>query len=258
MKLRAKWQQISPSQLDCIKASVVVIICYLFVLGINLAENLAEYLEDYEYLQLDELPFLLLFISFALAWFTQRRVDEKNQEISLRKVAEEMNTQLLRENKALNQHLLKVQEIERMQLARDLHDDIGQYLVAIRLDASTLATQAGSEENYTASRILYNAAHIQKMTKKLMRRLRPAPTNSDNCVDAIKQMVEEWQEQSPDTKFILNISEFTGLLSEEVSVVIYRFIQEAMTNIAKHANATHVAINLMISHELHNQKQHQF
>lgn len=246
MKFQSCWHKKNTSQRDYIKAGALVLMSYLFVLKINLAEALAEYLEDYEYLQLDELPFLLLFISIALAWFTQQRVIEKNKEIALRRVAEEVNVQLLNQNKALNQHILKVQELERLQLARDLHDDIGQYLVAIRLDASTLTNDESCLGKLTARRILFNAAHIQKMTKKLMRRLRPAPTNSANCTDAIKQMVQEWCEQSPATTFNLEISEFKDLLSEQVSVVAFRFTQEALTNIAKHANASQVDIQLTI------------
>ncbi|MDO9282006.1 MAG: histidine kinase [Methylotenera sp.] len=244
MKILNIWQQLSRAQKDVIKAALLVLFFYLIVLEINLAETLAERLEKFEHLQLDEVPFLLLFIAIALAWFARRRVTEQTKEIALRIAAEKINAQLLTENKALTHHVLKVQELERLQLARDLHDDIGQYLLAIRLDASSLTIDANNPDALPARRILSNAGHIQQMTRILMRRLRPAPTNSQNCVDAIRLMIQEWQDQQANITFELHISEPVNHFSEEVSVAVYRLIQEALTNIAKHAQAKHVSVSL--------------
>jgi len=256
MKILNFWQRRNSAQKDAIKAALLVLFFYLMVLKINLAETLAERLEKFEYLQLDEVPFLLLFIAIALAWFAWHRVTEQTKEIALRMVAEEMNTQLLAENKALTQHVLKVQELERLQLARDLHDDIGQYLLAIRLDASSLTVETDNPEALPARRILSNAGHIQQMTRILMRRLRPAPTNSQNCIDAIHLMIQEWRDQQANITFELHISEQANHFSEQASVAVYRFIQEALTNIAKHAQAKHVSVSLdLVTNTLANHPQ---
>lgn len=255
MKKCSFWQNLSTTKKDVIKATFFVLSGFVVVLKINLAETLTERLEQYEYLQLDEIPFLLLFIAMALAWFTWQRMKEQKKEIALRVAAEAKSTQLLLDNKSLMQHLLKVQEFERLELARNLHDDIGQYLLAIRLDASALAVQ-GDEDN-PARRILANAGHIQNMAKSLMRRLRPAPTHSKNCVDGIHLMVQEWRERKPDVEVKLLIDECTRLFSEQadeqnrntaeqISVTLYRFVQEALTNIAKHAQAKNVEIFLCL------------
>jgi len=244
MKILNIWQHLSRAQKDVIKATLLVLFFYLIVLEINLAETLAKRLEKFEHLQLDEVPFLLLFIAIALAWFARRRVTEQAKEIALRIAAEKINAQLFAENKALTHHVLKVQELERLQLARDLHDDIGQYLLAIRLDASSLTIDANNPDVLPARRILSNAGHIQQMTRMLMRRLRPAPTNSQNCIDAIHLMIQEWQVQQAEVTFELHISEQVNYFSEQVSVAVYRLIQEALTNIAKHAQAKHVSVSL--------------
>lgn len=244
MKICNFWQRRNNVQKDAIKLSLLVLFFYLIVLKINLAETLAERLEKFEYLQLDEVPFLLLFIAISLAWFAWNRVAEQTKEIMLRISAEKINAQLLAENKALTQHVLKVQELERLQLARDLHDDIGQYLLAIRLDATSLTKDADNPDEFPARRILSNAGHIQKMTRMLMRRLRPAPTNSQSCVDAIHLMIQEWQHQQASVTFELHISKQVSHFPEQVSVAVYRLIQEALTNIAKHAQAKHVSVSL--------------
>lgn len=253
MKISKSWQQLNGTKKDALKAALLVLLAFAIVLKINLAETLAERLERYEHLQLDEIPFLLLFIAIALAWFAWRRMVEQKREIALRIIAEERNLHLLTENKSLTQHILKVQEFERLELARDLHDDIGQYLLAIRLDASALT--AKDDNDNPARRILSNAGHIQNIAKSLMRRLRPAPNNSKNCVDGIYLMVQEWRERQPNVSIELHIDECTQLflsqtdeqdraISEQISVTLYRFVQEALTNIAKHAQAKHVDISL--------------
>lgn len=253
MKVSKFWQQLNGTKKDVLKAALLFLLAFAIVLKINLAETLAERLEKYEHLQLDEIPFLLLFIAIALAWFAWRRMVEQKKEIALRIIAEERNLHLLTENKSLTQHILKIQEFERLELARDLHDDIGQYLLAIRLDASALT--AKDDNDNPARRILSNAGHIQNIAKSLMRRLRPAPTNSKNCVDGIYLMVQEWCERQPNVSIELHIDEYTQLfasqtdeqdrtISEQISVTLYRFVQEALTNIAKHAQAKHVDISL--------------
>lgn len=266
MKINSFWQNLSAVKKDVARAALLVLVAFIFTIKINLAETLAEHLERYEEFQLDEIPFLLLFTAIALAWFAWRRMAEQKKEIALRVAAEKKSSQLLAENQSLTQHILSVQEFERMELARNLHDDIGQYLLAIRLDASALAVH-GDEDN-PARRILSNAGHIQNMAKSLMRRLRPAPTNSKNCVDGIQLLVQEWQERKPEVDVELHIDERTRhiweqasnnnrTISEQISVTIYRFIQEALTNIAKHAQAKHVEVSLSLIDALRsNDEQH--
>lgn len=237
------------AQRDAIMITVVIVIIYFVILWVNLAETLADWFAQYEDLQLDEVPFLLLLIALGMAWFSRRRMAELNKEIILRISAEEQIMQLLVQNKALTRHVLKIQEAERLHLARDLHDDIGQYLLAIRLDASALNLSAEDKSSNAsisayAARILSNAGHIQEMTRTLMRRLRPAPTSSQDCTTAISILIKEWHEQHPHIHLDTNVEACSFLLTEQINITIYRFIQEALTNISKHANAQNVSITL--------------
>lgn len=251
MKIFAFPGYLSVVKRDALLLTLLIFSSYLFIMWIDLAEILAARFAKYENLQLDELPFLLLLMSVGLTWFTYRRMREREHEINLRMQAEDRIMRLLTENKALTQHLIRVQEAERQQLAIDLHDDIGQYLLAIRLDASALNLSVDIESsaaniNLHARRILSNAQHIQEMTRTLMRRLRPAPTDTKGLLDSIQQLTDEWHQQHPHIVLESNIDRLTVVFSQQMNITIYRLIQETLTNISKYANATYVWINLSL------------
>lgn len=255
MKFKEYWRryrnQLSQSQVDVILVFLFSTTGYLIAIYVDLAELVSEKLAKYEYFQLDEFPFLLLLVAFGLVWYSRRRILALNQEMMFRTNAEAETTRLLLENKALVQHVLKVQEAERLQLARDLHDDIGQYLLAIRLDASSLnfipLDKEGCEiQQLHARRILANAHHIQAMTKTLMTRLRPAPVNSKCCAEAIRQLIQDWHEHQPQIRLTVNIESLPANLAEQISITAYRLVQEALTNVSKHAKAKSVAVSMMI------------
>jgi len=236
---------------DVLLLTLIIVFTYAFIISIDLAETVTAKFAKYENLQLDELPFLLLLMAFGLTWFTYRRVCERDCEIALRMQAEDKIMRLLTENKALTQHLIKVQEAERQQLAIDLHDDIGQYLLAIRLDASALNLSMSNAPisttvNLHARRILSNAQHIQEMTRTLMRRLRPAPTDTKGLFDSIQQLTHEWHQQHPHIELDSNIDRLSVVFTQQMSITIYRLIQETLTNISKYANATSVWITLTL------------
>ncbi|MDD2833142.1 MAG: histidine kinase [Methylotenera sp.] len=249
MNIKDLWKILKDSQRDAVLVAAVISLIYILILWVNLAETLATWFAQYEEVQLDEVPFLLLLVALGMAWFSRRRMVELNKEIQLRALAEEKIMDLLAQNKALTRHVLKIQEAERLHLARDLHDDIGQYLLAIRLDASALnlsnkAQKANETTSLYAKRILANAVHIQEMTRALMRRLRPAPTNSQDFTTAIDILIKEWHEQQPHIHLNLNVDACSSSLTEQINITIYRFIQEALTNISKHAHAKNVSISL--------------
>lgn len=243
------WSKLSTSKRDAIISILIVTIIYTLILWVNLSEALIDWFKKYEYLQLDEVPFLLLLMALGLSWFSGRRVIELNKEINLKIAAESKTIELLMENKSLTQHMLQIQETERLHLARDLHDDIGQYLLAIRLDAAALnfsveSNDKASTQKVYANRILDNAEHIQDISRSLIKRLRPAPTGVHGYGEAISILIQEWHEKNLHLELQLEFEEFTDDLTDQKNTTIYRFLQEALTNISKHANANKANIRL--------------
>jgi len=179
MKVFTKlWQALSPVKRDVIFLTFCVSMMYGFVLYINLAELISDSLAKYEEFQLDELPYLILFIALSMALFTKNRMAELRETIALKELAEKDNAVLLAENKLLTQHVLEVQERERLELARELHDDIGQFLTGISLDIATLVSYQDENIALLAKRISNNCRMTRNISRKLIRRLRPSTLDS--------------------------------------------------------------------------------
>jgi PAS domain S-box-containing protein len=148
------------------------------------------------------------------------------------------------ERAALASRLLTVQDDERHRIARDLHDDIGQQVTALRLKLERIS-QAIADDGLRARLV-----DAQRMFDVLDRRidfiaggLRPSVL-SLGVVPALQQYVDEWGKTfSVDAQFEAVGIDRTGL-APHVETHIYRIAQEALNNISKHAHATHVGVVL--------------
>lgn len=151
------------------------------------------------------------------------------------------------ENRRLSRYSLKVQEEERRHLARELHDELGQSISAIKALAVSME-QRGSREHCqsteTAESIISVCNHIYDVVRNMMNRLRPAVLDELGLTTAIERLVEDWNSHHPDSFCDLNIRGHFEQLDEQIYITLYRIVQEALTNIAKHSNATTVKITL--------------
>jgi glucose-6-phosphate-specific signal transduction histidine kinase len=151
------------------------------------------------------------------------------------------------ENRALARHVMQVQEDERRYIAREMHDDMGQYLTAIRLDAAALSANADMATTIHAQRIISYADHIHDAMKELLHQLRHAALDAQGLIAALKTLVEEWESQHANIRCNLALNENCLNLPQLFNIVIYRVVQEALTNVARHAQARHVDIALTVS-----------
>jgi two-component system sensor histidine kinase UhpB len=219
------------------------IVCGLF----NVTEMLRRLTAPYERYQFDELPSVLLVLGLGLTWFATRRYGEARQEIARRKSAEAQLAAALADNRRLAQQYLDLQEGERKTLARELHDELGQYLNVIKLDAVGIrddprVSQAATHQR--ASTIVENCNHIHTALATLMRELRPTGLDELGLAAALEHCVETWRSRLPGVSLQLSVTGDFICLPESITLTLYRLVQEALTNVAKHARASHVAIRL--------------
>lgn len=149
------------------------------------------------------------------------------------------------DNTQLTQTLLAVQEQERTHLAQTLHDDLGQYLAGIRAQACLLRLVADQPETVerTVRELEHNCEHLQQGFRALVHDLYPVVLQHLPLSEAFAMLVEQWQgRQGIDCR--LQVSAQLPALSGPNKTHLYRLLQEALTNIARHAEASQVRIRL--------------
>lgn len=232
---------------DAILVAVVTIATWVVCGIFNVTEMLRRLNAPYERYQLDELPTVLLVLGIGLTWFATRRYHEARQEITRRKSAEAQLGAALADNRRLAQQYVELQETERKSLARELHDELGQYLNVIKLDAVGIRDDAQASQTAThrrASTIVEICDHIHGALATLIRELRPTGLDELGLEAALEHCVETWRARLPDVSLRLDIAGDFSALPESVTVTVYRLVQEALTNVAKHASASRVNVRL--------------
>ncbi len=155
------------------------------------------------------------------------------------------------DNHFLIDRLLSIQEAERKELARELHDEFGASLFGIRAAASCIveaASSGGRETGPThaiverANQISTLADAIQKQNYRILERIRPAVLRQMGLPDALRQLVEAWRAQHRDLSVEVEIRGARRSFSEEASLTSYRIVQECLTNAARHSKARGVRV----------------
>jgi two-component system sensor histidine kinase UhpB len=148
-------------------------------------------------------------------------------------------------NHRLTQQIIRLQEDERKSLARDIHDEIGQYLTAIHVDASAILNgRKLSVAKESARAISSVTRQMMDMVHEILQRLRPRALDELGLSLALGELVHQWRQRCRNVNIIQNIASDIGPIDEAVSITAYRVVQECLTNIAKHANARRVTISV--------------
>jgi len=223
-------------------ATVAAIVC----VKLNLSEALLAWTRPRERLQLDEIPAVLLVIAISLIWFSSRRYFEATRQLRLRRTVEARLAEALAENQRLAQQYVDMQEYERKALARDLHDELGQYLNAIKLDAVSIReAMAGQPAAHAAAlAMIANLDRVYGVVTGLIRQLRPVGFDDLGVGAALEHCVNEWRTRLPSATIEMSITGDFEALDESRGLVLYRLVQEALTNIARHSRATRVEIKI--------------
>jgi two-component system, NarL family, sensor histidine kinase UhpB len=232
---------------DTATVFAVTVLSIVLSARFNLSERLYGFTRHWEQFQVDELPIGMLVLLICLMWLSWRRYQHARRELNARRIAEARLTEVLAENRELAQENLRIQETERKHLARELHDEFGQYLNAIKLDAVSIGESGGKDPEFSAhaaDSIVRAVDHVHGAVSDMIARLRPVGLDELGLIAAIEHCVDYWRQRLPGTRFSLSFSGEFEDLSEPLSLTMFRLIQEGLTNIYKHADARQVAIAL--------------
>jgi PAS domain S-box-containing protein len=169
------------------------------------------------------------------------------RDITERRGREAEVARLLEENVRLAWRSITVEESERQVIARELHDDMGQSLAAIRTDAAAIAGSAAAVDPRVkagAEAIMTTAGHIYDVVRAMLKRLRPELLDTLGLVHALRGVIGTFQTRHPELRVSYAADPGLEPLPEGPSIAIYRVLQEALTNIARHAQARRVEVVL--------------
>ena len=167
------------------------------------------------------------------------------RDISERKEAEQRlyeSYDLLRE---LTSRRETAREEERKRIAREMHDELGQHLTALRMGASTLRLRFGHDNpalGEHVQKILLLADKTIQVVRDVVASLRPAVLDA-GIAAALEWLADEYS-QNGETACRLRVPEESPELAEDRAIALFRIVQEALTNVTRHANAKEVFITL--------------
>ncbi len=149
-----------------------------------------------------------------------------------------------RNNQRLNDQLTTVQEEERSDIARDLHDEIGPFLFAVDVDAQTIPQilERGSKADVIerSRAIRQSVAHMQSHLRSILTRLKPAVLLDLGLAHAVDHLVSFWRTRHPGITITTDIArESFGAKLDEVA---YRIMQESLSNAVRHGQPTQIVL----------------
>ncbi len=169
------------------------------------------------------------------------------RDITRRLKQEERLKQSEQKLRKLTLHLQKVREEERARIAREIHDELGQLLTAVKIEISSLLNRLDNPQALLRpiNKTLGLINSTLNTVKRLSMELRPSVLDHLGIVAAMEWYIEEYEER---TGIICHFraSPSSIELPQQVSLSLFRVLQEALTNVARHSKATEVEVNLTL------------
>ncbi len=181
------------------------------------------------------------------------------RDISERKAAEELHEKLFNKlieaqnvMKNLSRQLIIVQEQERRNIARELHDEIGQTLTAIKIDilnAMKFIPSLNAQEQLKDS--IQMVEETLNNVRELSLKLRPSILDDLGLIPAVRWFLDRQSQRTGITAKVIT-KQFSEKIPPEIQITCYRIIQEAVTNIVKHSKAKNMSVEInVIANELY-------
>lgn len=160
----------------------------------------------------------------------------------------------LTERTNLHKTAAHVVEQQKRRLAREIHDELGQTLVGVRWEAAAIQQALAGDSAHAdlarrAASILEFVGALQLGVQRIIEDLHPEVLETRGLVEALTALVDGWNQRIPDCQFMFRCADKAALnrLDVDYASIVYRIIQEGLTNIVKHANANTVEVVLDIT-----------
>jgi two-component system sensor histidine kinase UhpB len=154
------------------------------------------------------------------------------------------------EKRRLAERVVSLQDVERKEIARELHDEFGPYLFALRAHISSLMRITENREPDVVSLRKHGNAiweqvnALQQFNRRVLEKLRPVGLAELGLREALSALLRLWREAHPEVMIETSISASLGEPGETADLTIYRIIQEALTNVFRHADATRIDVTI--------------
>lgn len=178
-----------------------------------------------------------------------KAIDFLQEQIAERQRVEEQLRRSKDQLRALSGHLRAVQEAERARIAREVHDELGQALTALKMDLAWVGQHLGGEQDELQAKIQAMTRLIDETVQAVRRiatELRPGVLDHLGLIPALEWQVREFQERTG-LVCVFNKSPSDLVVDSARATTVFRICQEALTNVARHAQATRVDITLRLS-----------
>ncbi len=185
--------------------------------------------------------------SFAKSQWAEEQLRKAHDE--LEKKVEERTADLNLANESLRELSSRLQQMrddERRQIARELHDSVGQLLAALSMNLGVVASQSHKLDAAGVKAISENAALVEQISSEIRtisHLLHPPLLDAAGLASALRWYVDGFSERSK-IKVDLDIPDEIGRLSDEMEIAIFRMIQECLTNIHRHSGSSSAMIRV--------------
>jgi PAS domain S-box-containing protein len=166
------------------------------------------------------------------------------RDITEQKRAQQAEAELV-QNRRLTQLIQTRLEEERRGIARELHDELGQSVTAIRTIGAAIANRSRADApdvHASAMTIVDVAGRIYDTVHGIIRQLRPSALDNLGLREALEELIGAWRERYPDVSVELTFEGDLDALGERTNITVYRFVQEGLTNVVRHAAATRAEV----------------
>lgn len=153
------------------------------------------------------------------------------------------------ENNRLTLHSLEIQEEQRQTLARELHDELGQSLTAIKVMAVT-GKKATDNQPEIYQSIVTICDHLVTVVRSMMKNLHPLILTELGLSASLYDLITHWQARTLDLKIVLNCDLSVDTIDTKKAIQIFRIIQEGITNVVRHAQAHRLIISLHLNQDV--------